>query len=391
MTDITFFVLYVLICAVTFCHYLWWLRKSFALLRRPLLTVLFSLLFLGFAITPVIGFYLQKSGFQHFMAATGNFWLGYMACAGGVMAVSLLLQLICARGKLLTWRKKRDRKQLRTQGFLCLFSSLAIFAYGVWNARFVQYVPYELQLTSEAASEDSLTMVFLSDLHMGENVGCTHLNWLVGEINAREPDLVLIGGDLFDHDYDDMEDPKAMIRILQRINSTYGVYAVYGDADASESFCGPFCLSEGEAKADSRMDDFLEAAGITLLQDQGTAINDTYYLWGRSPASADGQEECLSPEEISEQVPADKQLIVLQHQPIEIEELSDAGTALTLCGHVMHGQNFPLNLAASLQWTYDYGLKNCGDMSVITTGGAGLAGLPLRVGTDTEISVITLK
>ena len=44
------------------------------------------------------------------------------------------------------------------------------------------------------------------------------------------------------------------------------------------------------------MDDFLEKAGITLLQDEGVLIDDSFYLFGRADAGKPGERD-HSPED----------------------------------------------------------------------------------------------
>ena len=65
-----------------------------------------------------------------------------------------------------------------------------------------------------------------ADLHLGYSVGKTQMRQMVEKINRESPDLVVIAGDVFDNDYEAMDDPEALISILQVTQIKYGVYAV---------------------------------------------------------------------------------------------------------------------------------------------------------------------
>ena len=86
----------------------------------------------------------------------------------------------------------------------------------------------------------SLKIVLAADLHLGYSVGKTQMRQMVEKINRESPDLVVIAGDVFDNDYEAMDDPEALISILQGIQSKYGVYACYGNHDVSEKILAGF-------------------------------------------------------------------------------------------------------------------------------------------------------
>lgn len=84
-------------------------------------------------------------------------------------------------------------------------------------------------------------------------------------------------------------------------------------------------------------------------------------------------------------------LIVLDHTPSHIGEYPNS-VDLILCGHTHRGQIFPRSLFTKRLFTVDYGLYRENDSSptVIVTSGAGAWGMPMRVGSDSEIVSISL-
>ena len=85
-----------------------------------------------------------------------------------------------------------------------------------------------------------------------------------------------------------------------------------------------------------------------------------------------------------------KPIIVLDHQPKELQELADAGVDIDLCGHTHDGQMFPGNLTIKLMWENACGYLQKGKMHNIVTSGVGLFGPNMRVGTKAEICPITI-
>jgi len=84
--------------------------------------------------------------------------------------------------------------------------------------------------------------------------------------------------------------------------------------------------------------------------------------------------------------------ILLIHAPTQVETARKAGIALQLSGHTHNGQMFPLKLFTSLIFKgYDYGLHRQGDFSIYTSSGAGTWGPPMRLGSRSEIVVLTLQ
>ena len=84
-------------------------------------------------------------------------------------------------------------------------------------------------------------------------------------------------------------------------------------------------------------------------------------------------------------------IIVMDHQPDELDELAQAGVSVDLSGHTHDGQMFPANLLVRLRWKNPAGVMKIGEMWSCVTSGAGVWGPAMRVGTDSEILIINVK
>ena len=236
-------------------------------------------------------------------------------------------------------------------------------------------------------------VVLAADLHLGYNIGTAHMMQMVDKINEQNADIVVFAGDIFDNEYEALDDPEELIAVLQKIQSKYGVYACYGNHDVEEKILAGFTFGGNKKKKSSiQMDEFLERAGIHLLQDEAVLIDDSFYLYGRPDAQRPGRGINMrkTAAELMGELDTEKPVIVIDHEPKELQELADAGVDIDLCGHTHDGQMFPANLITALMWENSYGYLKKDHMHTIVTSGVGLFGPNMRVGTIAEISPITV-
>ena len=83
-----------------------------------------------------------------------------------------------------------------------------------------------------------------------------------------------------------------------------------------------------------------------------------------------------------------KPILVIDHEPRELQELADAGVDLDLSGHTHDGQVFPANIITDLKWENSCGDLKKDNMYSIVTSGIGVFGPFMRVGTKSEICII---
>ncbi|MDO4556219.1 MAG: metallophosphoesterase, partial [Lachnospiraceae bacterium] len=226
------------------------------------------------------------------------------------------------------------------------------------------------------------------------NIGCSQMERMVEKMNEQNPDLVVIAGDIFDNEYEALDDPDRLITILNRIESKYGVYACYGNHDIDEKILAGFTFSKKDGKkiSDIRMDEFLKKANIQLLSDEAVLIEDSFYLYGRPDYERPGRgvETRKTPAEITKELDTSKPIIVIDHEPRELKELADAGVDVDLCGHTHDGQMFPGNITINFFWENACGYLKKGKMHNIVTSGVGLFGPNMRVGTKAEVCPVTI-
>lgn len=250
---------------------------------------------------------------------------------------------------------------------------LLTVAAGVWNATRLRIVDLDLELPRLAGAVDRLTIAAASDLHLGALVGPSRLERVVERMNALEPDVVLFAGDIVDETVTEADEAR-LSAIMRRLRAPLGLYACPGN---HEYYSG---LERNAA--------CLRACGVTVLQDEAVAVDRAFTLVGRRDAGSLGRgEKRLSIGAIlsASGLPADLPVVVLDHQPLHLEEAEQAGAALQISGHTHDGQMFPIGVINSLIYELNWGYKRKDGTQYYVTSGAGTWGPPLRLGSRAEI------
>lgn len=262
-----------------------------------------------------------------------------------------------------------------TVGTVILLATLVLWAYGTVHGAVIKTSHYEVQIPGKGKESDSLRIALISDLHLGYVMEEAHTAKVVEAVNALEPDVICIAGDIFDGDATALSDPAKLQALLLEFKADYGVYACLGNHDAGPTY--------------PQMMEFLSGAGIRLLQDQAVVVDGRFVLAGRkdsSPIGGQGEKRStlMWPAEAG-----DLPLIALDHQPGNINDYGN-DTDLILCGHTHRGQMFPFNLVTGMAFDVDYGYYRASEDSpqVVVSSGAGTWGPPQRVGTDNEVADI---
>jgi predicted MPP superfamily phosphohydrolase len=225
---------------------------------------------------------------------------------------------------------------------------------------------------------DRFTLVQLTDLHLGPLLGRDWLEGIVQRVNALRPQLVAITGDLIDGPVEKLRDTVAP---LQQLKAPFGVFFVTGN---HEYYSG----------VDAWIEE-LERLGIRVLRNERVEIGQgptRFDLAGIDDYNArgfSGHGPNLS-QALTHRHPQ-RELILLAHQPRAIFEAEKQGVGLLLSGHTHGGQIWPMTYLVKLQQPYVSGLIRHGRTQLYISEGTGFWGPPMRLGTSSEITHITLE
>ncbi|MBQ2699224.1 MAG: metallophosphoesterase [Firmicutes bacterium] len=253
--------------------------------------------------------------------------------------------------------------------------ALLVSVYGIWHAADIRVKEYDVALDGGGAS--AMKVALISDIHLGYIMDTGRLEKVVAAVNATQPDLVCIAGDIFNSDYVSLDDPAALQAVFRKLEAPFGVYACLGNHDAGSAY--------------AQITEFLAAANISLLLDEAVVVDERLLLAGRrdsTPIGAQGDKRTALSGIYDTELP----VLLLDHQPGNIGEYDD-GIDLILCGHTHRGQVFPGSLITDALYEVDYGYyqKDAASPQVIVTSGIGTWGPPLRVGSDAEVVLIELS
>ena len=346
------------------------------------------------ALSVLTSFMLPSSPFQRWLKLISNYWLGTLLYIIMTVGIVDIIRLILRRFKWINQDKLRSRRTFVITGALSLALILSLSIYGIYNAHNIRTTSYEVSIDKSAADLASLNVVLVADLHLGYSISNWHMTQMVDKINQMDADLVVIAGDIFDNQYEALEDPEELIKIFKDIESTYGVYACYGNHDVQEKILAGFTFNQNASKeSDIRMDQLLDKADITLLRDETVLIDNAFYLSGRPDHERPGRGITVrkTPAELTAKLDHSKPIFIIDHEPLELQELADAGADLDLCGHTHDGQMFPGNLLTDLMWENSCGYLKKDNMHNIVTSGVGVFGPYMRVGTKSEICFIKVN
>ncbi|MBQ6560149.1 MAG: metallophosphoesterase [Erysipelotrichaceae bacterium] len=357
------------------------------------LTIVAAVFLFGGPLAILGGFFIPSDmsamlgGCKRTLIRIGFYWLG-------VMLYFVLALLMCGiiYFMLRPVLKKRYSKQLaRNLTALTVVAFTAVMSlYGIRNAHDLHVTEYEVDVDKDSVL-DELNIVLIGDTHLGYNITVKQVAEMVELINRQDPDVVLIAGDIFDNEYEAIEDPEEMIRLFQQIQSRYGTYAIWGNHDIQEKILLGFTFSwmnkeKHVVQADERMVEFVREAGIKTLYDQWARIEDIQ-LYGRPDKEKInfGHTSRADVSEFMKDADAGKPIIVLDHEPSDSLILSQYPADLYLNGHTHAGQMWPGTWTIHLFWDNAYGMKRYENLYNIVTSGVGLFGVNMRTDSIAEI------
>ena len=270
----------------------------------------------------------------------------------------------------------------RAFGFAALGATGVLGGYSFWNGmRPVSVKPLTVTIEKLPRSLDGLRIVQITDLHIGPMIDGRWLEQVVDKVNALQPDIIAVTGDLVDGS---VENLAKHVAALGRLRASRGVYFITGNHEyysGVESWCkhiadlGLRVLRNERVTIHGAEGESLDLAGVDD--------------WSAERFSGEGADlaKALAGRDTN------KALILLAHQPVAVHEAAEHGVDLQLSGHTHGGQIWPFSYFVYLQQPYVKGLHRHRDTAtqIYVSEGTGYWGPPMRLGTVAEITEITLR
>ncbi len=129
-----------------------------------------------------------------------------------------------------------------------------------------------------------------------------------------------------------------------------------------------------------------------MLRDTAVLVNGQFYLVGRDdrdkPRFTGKPRKELS--EILNKADHAYPIILMDHQPFNLEKSADNGVDLQLSGHTHNGQIWPFSYITRAIYELSWGYKKIRNTHVYVSCGFGTWGPPVRLGSRPEVLIIHL-
>lgn len=262
---------------------------------------------------------------------------------------------------------------LKPYGFgIALGWTVCLLAYGYFNYKNPDI--NRIDITFDKPLEGGpMKVVAISDVHLGNGTRKPQLQKFVKMINAEKPDLIVIGGDLIDNSLLPLYQQN-MAEELRQLEAPMGIYLAPGN---HEYISG---MEECER--------FLKDTPIQLLRDTIVTLPNGLQILGRDDRSNRRRTPIA---DLMKKADATKPILLLDHQPYEVAKKDSLGIDIQFSGHTHHGQVWPLSLLVENMYEQSHGYRKWTNSHVYVSSGLSLWGPPFRIGTDSDMAVLTIK
>jgi len=223
------------------------------------------------------------------------------------------------------------------------------------------------------------TIAQISDLHVGPTIRRPYVEAVVDAVNALEPDLIAVTGDLVDGAVAQLAPHTAP---LAHLRARHGTYFVTGN---HEYYSGVTAWVRE-----------LDRIGLRVLLNEHVVVRhagESLVIAGVTDYSGHHFHASHRSDATGALAgaPADAAVrVLLAHQPRSAFDAARAGFDLQLSGHTHGGQFLPWNFFVRFWQPFTAGLHRLDDLWVYVSRGTGYWGPPKRLGAPSEITQIRL-
>lgn len=338
---------------------------------RLLYTIIYLLLAAVYPVTRYFS-HLGPDSLMEVLSAAANYLLPFYLY---VFLLLLLYELFLLFNRLFRLVPKEVRNGYRFRTYTLssiILLSVTVVVVGIINLNTIRTSHYQITVPKDNSPLDNLKVAFVADFHLMQHSSLKYVEQFVRKANALNPHIMLYGGDIVEG-RDDDKIPEPILSALRSVQSVYGSYGVPGNHESYGS--------RGEGT-------FYEKAGITLLRDTILNINDAFYLAGRN----DERYRQRKPvQEILKDMNGNLPVLMLDHRPTQLQEVSSTAVDVQFSGHTHNGQLFPINFIIKRMYELSWGHKQINNTHFFVTSGLRLWGPPVKTAGKSEIMVVDIE
>ena len=252
-------------------------------------------------------------------------------------------------------------------------ASIAVTSYGYHEARTIRTERIGIETSKLPPGVDKLTIVQISDVHLGLINKDVRLRRVVEIIKDINPDIVVSTGDLVDGQINTL---NGLSDILKELQPRYGKYAIMGNHE----FYAGVKISE----------DFTRQAGFEMLRQRSVTVKNLVNIVGVDDTGHGGMRASVPARQLLEGVPRNIFTVFLKHRP-EVDNTLLGLFDLQLSGHTHGGQVYPFRYITQVSFPKVAGLYPLDDNTVLyVSRGTGTWGPPIRFLTPPEVTVFEI-
>lgn len=344
-----------------------YLIHRFNLFFSPVPSYLFSIIFPALTL-------LMFFGMMPLSNATSLFASSVYRLAAIVMGSLLFLLITTAFVDLLRIFTHFPEKYY---GLATLGLSAILVVFSIVNSYRIKTREHDVVL---AGLNTGMKAMHWSDVHLGHFRGKNFLQKIVDKTNAQKPDLVLLTGDLFDGRIRLNKESLAPLKDLQAplffVEGNHDKYTGVSDVKTLLRNMGVYVL-ENEIKEWGG----LQIIGLNHMRADSNTRN---IHVGANGTTISSTLDSLKPD-------PNRSSILMHHSPDGVEYASKHGIDLYLSGHTHAGQIWPVKYIAAMMFRFNEGMHQFKNTKLYVSHGTGTFGPPMRLGTQSEISLFRLK
>jgi uncharacterized protein len=371
-------VFFIIVFAVYFLANYYIFLKGYKTLSTGNSRFLYTIIYILLASAFIAGKILERnhsSVLTDILNIVGGFWMAFMLY--GIMTLflsditSLFLRLtgLLSKDSLLNFK--------RWAFIISIAFSAVMIIYGFFNAIKPVVKKYNIVIHKQAGDLKSYKIAAVSDIHLGSIIRKRSMKKLSLMLKDINPDVVLLLGDIVDGEIGPVLRGD-LLNYFTNPKSKDGLFAITGN-------------HEYIGGAETTIP-YIEKHGIRILKDEMVILGGGIQLIGR--IDRDGamfnRKQRMSIPDLIKQADISKPIILLDHQPMKLEESARAGVDLELSGHTHNGQMWPLNYITGMIYELSYGYKKIDRSQFIVSSGFGLWGPRVRSGSRSEVLEINI-
>jgi hypothetical protein len=340
--------------------------------------LVYSVVFILLASTFIAGKILERINstvFADILNIIGGFWMAFMLYG----FVLLLLSDIAAPLLKLTGAVSAEKIPLfRKWAYIGVvaFTGIVIIT-GFVNAIIPVTRNYKIEINKGAGEIKNFRIAAVSDIHLGSIIRKRSVRLLSDILKKSNPDVVFLLGDIVDGEIepvlrDDLLSYFTCPKCRDGLLAITGNHEFIGGADITIPY--------------------IESKGIRILKDEVVILEDQIQVVGRidRDGARFGKMLRLPLDSLMKNIDRSKPVILLDHQPLNLEESVSNGVDLQLSGHTHNGQMWPLNYITAAIYEVSYGYRKIGSTQFIVSSGFGIWGPRIRLGSRSEVMIIDI-